>query len=156
MSTFSLFFSSIDYNFTVGLKSNLESRYNSKVPNKGTMTRIRKVFTKEMLIEQFNQVLISKGGDNGKNIGPLSRSEDSKFSAEQTKRKQRKRKNENIEERPMKKKQELEWKPENRAQPIGKFIKFTGAGVKKKCHYEKFEFHGIKYELVSFVFLKIS
>lgn len=128
------------------------------------MTCIRKVFTKEMLIEQFNQVLISKGGDSAKDIDPLSRSEDSKFSAEQTKRKQRKRKNENTETRPMKKKQELEWKPEkelewkpeNRAQPIGKFIKFTGAGVKKKCHYEKFEFHGIKYELVSFVFLKIS
>ncbi|CAA7036550.1 unnamed protein product [Microthlaspi erraticum] len=98
-----------------------------------------------MLTEQFSQVLISKV--SGKEIVPLSRSEDSKVNAEQTKMKQGKRKNEDTEKRPMKKKKELLWKRENCAQPVGKVIKVTGTGLKKKCHYEKFEFHGIKYDL---------
>ncbi|CAA7021920.1 unnamed protein product [Microthlaspi erraticum] len=111
------------------------------------------MFTKEMLTEQFNQVLISKDGDSGKDIVPLSTSEDSKVNAEQTKRKEGKRKNEDTKKRPMKKKKELEWKRENGAQPIGKLIKSTGTGLKKKSHYEKFEFHGIKYELEDSVLL---
>ncbi|CAA7022604.1 unnamed protein product [Microthlaspi erraticum] len=105
------------------------------------------MFTKEMLTEQFNQVVISKDEDSGKDIVPLSGSEDSKVNAEQTVRKQSKRKNENTEKRPMKKKKELQWKREDCAQPVGKVIKFTGTGLKKKGHYKKFEFRGIKYEL---------
>ncbi|CAA7059776.1 unnamed protein product [Microthlaspi erraticum] len=112
------------------------------------------MFTKEMLTEQFNQVVISKDEDSGKDIVPLSGSEDSKVNAEQTVRKQSKRKNENTEKRPMKKKKELQWKREDCAQPVGKVIKFTGTGLKKKGHYKKFEFRGIKYELEDSVLMK--
>ncbi|CAA7034544.1 unnamed protein product [Microthlaspi erraticum] len=105
------------------------------------------MFTKEMLTEQFSQVLISKDEDSGKDIVSLSRSEDSKDNAEQTVRKQTMQKNKNTEKRPMEKKKELQWKRENCAQPVGKVIKFTGTGPKKKWHYKKFEFHGRKYGL---------
>ncbi|CAA7028175.1 unnamed protein product [Microthlaspi erraticum] len=95
------------------------------------------MFTKEMLTEQFSQVLISKDEDSGKDIVSLSRSEDSKDNAEQTVRKQTMQKNKNTEKRPMEKKKELQWKRENCAQPVGKVIKFTGHLYKGKEGYVK-------------------
>ncbi|CAA7014477.1 unnamed protein product [Microthlaspi erraticum] len=51
------------------------------------------------------------------------------------------------EEMPVTMKRELESEPENCPQPIGQLVKFTGEGEERKRHYEKFQFHGTKYEL---------
>lgn len=106
------------------------------------MTSLRKMST-----EQLNPVLISKVEENV----PLSI-----LLPNIKKKKQMKRKKDSSDvEMPVKKKRELELEPKDYPQPTGELVKFTGEGVNKKCHYEKFEFHGTNYGLVSFVFLKI-
>lgn len=96
-----------------------------------------------MSTEQLYQVLISKDEDNV----PLSI-----LLPNIKKKKQLKRKKDSSEQMPLKKKRELESEPKDCPQPIGELVKFTGEGINKKCHYEKFEFHGTSYGLVSFVF----
>ncbi|CAN8275145.1 unnamed protein product [Cochlearia groenlandica] len=49
--------------------------------------------------------------------------------------------------------EELVSESEHFAQALGKFTKFTGEGIMKKFHYEKFEFHGNKYGLEDTVVL---
>lgn len=66
-------------------------------------------------------------------------------------KKQRNQKND-CEEMHVKKKTKLEWPWQDCAHAIGTSIKFTGVGKNKKYHYKTFEFHGTKYQLVSFFF----
>ncbi|XP_024004509.1 uncharacterized protein LOC18028574 [Eutrema salsugineum] len=102
-----------------------------------------------MLNEVFDQVLSNKDEVNV----PLSRSKVLKPSTEEAEKKQRKRKNDSIDEMPVKKKKELEWRPEDCAKPVGKLINSTGVGRNKKCHYEKFEFRDQQYGLEDSVLL---
>lgn len=110
------------------------------------MVRIRKLLTKEMLTEQLNQVLLSRDEENV----ALSRSNVSKSNTEEMKKRQRKRKRD-CEEMREEKKMELEWKPEDCAQPLGDVSKVTGKGEKKESHFKTFMFHGKQYGLVSFL-----
>lgn len=105
----------------------------------------------EEVTEQLNQMFMSDYEDNAL----LSGLKVSK-STEKMEQKPKKRKKD-CEEMPVKKKTNLEWKPEDCAHVIGRMIKFTGGeGEKKKCHYETFEFHGKKYGLVSLFFLRLT
>ncbi|CAN8325660.1 unnamed protein product [Cochlearia groenlandica] len=101
-----------------------------------------------MSTEQPNQVAISSDEERV----PLLRSEVVKSSAGKMEKKRTKRKNESAKDTPVKKKKELS-SPEDVAKAIGKMMKFTGKGVKKKCHYKKFEFHGQQYALEDSVLL---
>lgn len=100
------------------------------------MTRIRKFLTKEMLTEQLNQ--------------ELSRSNGSLSNIEKTEKKQGEGKKD-CEEMHEKKEKELEWKPEDCAQPFGDVSKITGKGEKEKNHFQTFKFQGKQYGLVSSV-----
>jgi len=100
------------------------------------VTRIRKLWTIDMSIQQSNEVVVI---DNV----PLST-----LSTKETTTK--KRRVEESKEMQVKKKAKFEQRPSDCAKSIGKPIKFTGKGQNKKCHYETFEFHGKQYRLVSF------
>ncbi|XP_010412499.1 PREDICTED: uncharacterized protein LOC104698806 [Camelina sativa] len=60
---------------------------------------------------------------------------------------------EKSEDKHVKKKAKLEWKPWDCAKPIGEVIKRTGGREKITCHYETFEFHGTRYGLQDTVLL---
>lgn len=115
------------------------------------MSRTRKLLTKEMLTEQMNQV-----SQDEENVA-LSMLNMSNSNTKETEKKQMKRKKDCEEKHEKKRKtnwtkeMELEWRPEDCAQPFGEVSKVTGKGSKKKSHYKTFNFHGKQYGLVSFV-----
>ncbi|EOA29103.1 hypothetical protein CARUB_v10025370mg [Capsella rubella] len=85
-----------------------------------------------MLTEELNQV-------SPRSNGSLS-------NIEKTEKKQGEGKKD-CEEMDEKKETELEWKPEDCAQPFGDVSKITGKGEKEKNHFQAFKFQGKQYGL---------
>ncbi|CAE6007928.1 unnamed protein product [Arabidopsis arenosa] len=89
----------------------------------------------------------------------LSMSNMSNSNSKETEKKQMKRKKDCEEKHEKKrktnwtKKMELEWRPEDCAQPLGEVSKVTGKGAKKKSHYKTFNFRGSQYGLEDSVLL---
>ncbi|CAH8263485.1 unnamed protein product [Arabidopsis lyrata] len=83
----------------------------------------------------------------------------SNSNTKETEKKQMKRKKDCEEKHEKKRKtnwtkeMELEWRPEDCAQPFGEVSKVTGKGAKKKSHYKTFNFRGTQYGLEDSVLL---